>query len=537
MTKGRDLIIGIDAGTSVIKAVAFDMGGRQIDAFPVRNSYLTGDDGAVTQSMEQTWKDCVASLVGLAEKIPDLAERTAAVSLTGQGDGTWLIDSKGQPVSDAWLWLDARAAPTVSELLNGSMEHSRFQHTGTGLNTCQQGSQLAHMLRHQPELIARADMALHCKDWLYFRFTGERVTDPSEACFTFGDFRTRQYSETVIEALGLSGHRHLLPDIMEGTEQSVPMTDEAAKATGLHAGTPIVLGYVDMAMTALGAGVRTGKASAACSVLGSTGVHLFSKDAGKVTLNNQGTGYLICLPVPGVVAESQTNMAATLNVDWLLSVAQGIIAEFGSAPDHRSMVERIDQWMSASKPGQILYHPYISEAGERGPFMDAAARASLIGLNATHRFPDLVRAVVEGLGMAARDCFSAMGELPGELRVTGGAAQSKSLRQVMGSSINAPVRLCARSETGAAGAAMMAAVCIGAYGSMDDCIAEWVTPLLGEPELPDSELVSTYSDLFEAYRESRQAIAPVWQQMNALHHTASSVDSGLTPSADDRRHA
>ena len=96
-----------------------------------------------------------------------------------------------------------------------------------------------------------------------------------------------------------------------------------------------------------------------------------------------------------------------------------------------------------------------------------------------HRFPDLVRAVVEGLALATRDCYEAMGELPSELRLSGGAARSQGLRGILAAAVHAPVRVSSREEAGAAGAAMMAAVAIGAYPSMDACIAEWVTPLLG----------------------------------------------------------
>ena len=74
-----------------------------------------------------------------------------------------------------------------------------------------------------------------------------RATDPSEASFTFGDFRTRRYDEIVIDALGLTGHRHLLPEILDGAQETRPLSPAAAEATGLLAGTPVSLGYVDMA--------------------------------------------------------------------------------------------------------------------------------------------------------------------------------------------------------------------------------------------------------------------------------------------------
>lgn len=513
MTGARDLIVGVDSGTSVIKAVAFDVQGRQLAVSSVRNTYVMGADGSATQSLAQTWADCAAALRGLADKLENFAPRVLALALTGQGDGTWLAGKGNEAVGDAWLWLDARAAPTVSRLLEGANERARFETTGTGLNTCQQGCQLAHMQAHHRTLLDSAEVALHCKDWLFLNLTGVRATDPSEASFTFGDFRTRRYSDTVIAALGLEAQRHLLPDIIDGTVETRPLTRAAAQATGLLEGTPVSLGYVDMVMTALGAGVHTGDAGAACSTVGSTGVHMRAVTADQVHLNAEGTGYVICLPLPDLVTQVQTNMAATLNIDWALALAEDLLSELGQAPSHGDLVARIDGWMTRSRPGALLYHPYISEAGERGPFMNANARASLLGLNASHRFPDLVRAVVEGLGMAARDCYAAMGEMPAELRLTGGAARSAALRQVLAAALNTPVRVSSRDEAGAAGCAMMAAVAIGAYPDMDACIAEWTTPLLGEAEQPDAALVPVYDRVFASYRRAREALAPLWDDM------------------------
>ncbi len=492
MRDGADILIGIDSGTSVVKAVAFDLAGRQIASAAILNRYVTGADGAASQSLEQTWLDCEQALRGLGEKVEGLARRTAAIAVTAQGDGTWLVGAGNAPVGDAWIWLDARAAPSVARLSAGAMERARFEATGTGLNTCQQGAQLAEMQLRAPEMLDRAEVALHCKDWLYLCLTGVRATDPSEASWTFGNFRTRRYDETVIAALGLSGRRGLLPEIVEGTEVTHPLTEAAAAATGLAAGTPVCLGYVDMVMTALGAGVHTGDLEAACTVIGSTGVHLRSKRVGDVTLNAEGTGYVMALPVPGYVTQMQTNMAAALNIDWALRLAADLMAETGREVAFSDLVSRIEPWLAASRPGAILYHPYISEAGERGPFVDANARAGFIGLTSGHRFPDLLRAVVEGLGLAARDCYAAMGALPSELRLSGGAARSKALRGVLAAAVQAPVRVSGREEAGAAGAAMMAAVAVGAYPSMDACIAEWVTPLLGAAEAPDPELVGVY---------------------------------------------
>ncbi|MDQ1849638.1 FGGY-family carbohydrate kinase [Gemmobacter fulvus] len=513
-----DILIGIDAGTSVIKAVAFDLAGQQLAVAATPNRYTTrSTDGAAFQDMRRTWQDCAATLRALAQQVDGLAQRTLAIGVTAQGDGTWLVGVDNAPVTDGWIWLDARADATVRRLRARPEDADRFASTGAGLNVCQMGSQIAHMAATTPDLLARAECALHPKDYLYLHLTGVRATDPSEANFTFGDFRSRGYSDTVIAALGLDAQRHLLPPILDGSQITHPLCAEAAAETGLRAGTPVSLGYVDVVCTALGAGLITDQ-PAACTIIGSTGMHMRAMRAEEVRLNHDRTGYVMCLPIPGMVAQLQSNMAATLNLDWVLTLAGDLLAEFGCPQERSALIARIDGWMADSTPGALLYHPYISDAGERGPFVNAAARASLIGLNASHRYPDLLRGVIEGLGLAARDCYAAMGDLPQEIRLTGGAARSRALRATLSAATGAATRISSREEAGAAGAAMIAATAIGVYPSLPDCIAQWVTPNLGPAEAPDTALAALYAQRFPLYRAARLALEPVWD--------------GLTPEKD-----
>jgi erythritol kinase len=117
------------------------------------------------------------------------------------------------------------------------------------------------------------------------------------------------------------------------------------------------------------------------------------------------------------------------------------------------------------------------------------------------------------LAFAARDCYEAMGSMPSEIRLSGGAARSPSLRRIIAASTRAQVRTSSRQEAGAAGAAMMAAVRLGVYRSMDECCAEWVTPLLGECDAYDEALSHTYDALFPSFVAARQALRPVWKGM------------------------
>jgi erythritol kinase len=106
-----------------------------------------------------------------------------------------------------------------------------------------------------------------------------------------------------------------------------------------------------------------------------------------------------------------------------------------------------------------------------------------------------------------------MGPLPGQLRLTGGAARSRMLRRILGAAVGVPVRTSMRAEAGAAGAAMMAAVRIGQYKDMSGCAADWVAPLLGDIEAPDANLAEAYGQVFPAYAAAHKALRPVWAMM------------------------
>lgn len=509
----KDILIGIDAGTSVIKSVAFDTAGRQLAVASVKNAYTITPDGGAAQDMRKTWFDCATTILSLGNEIDNLAQRVLGISVTAQGDGTWLVGRENAPITEGWIWLDARSASLVDQMRNTDADQARYAITATGLNCCQMGAQMAYMDRAMPDLLDQAETALHPKDWLFLNLTGVRASDPSEAVFTFGNYKTRAYDDQVLDALGLAHRKALLPPIIDGSKTTFQLTQDAASQTGLLSGTPVSLGFVDVMCTALGAGIISNNEIAGCTIVGSTGMHMKACSVENVTLNSDLTGYVMQLPIDGMVAQIQSNMASTLNIDWLLGVAQKLMSEFGAVVSHADLVARLDHWIATSELGQILYHPYISDAGERGPFVDARARASFTGLRQSHEFGDLVCAVVEGLGLAARDCYDAMGERPKEIRLTGGAARSDKLREIFSAALGSPVRRSMREEAGAAGAAMMAAVANGVYRDMNACIAEWVTPHLSEAEAPNDTLAETYDALMASYRHVRRHSDLVWNHL------------------------
>lgn len=510
------LILALDAGTSLIKAVAFEAGGRMVATASRPNIYEERGGGIAEQDMQRTWSDTRAVLAELTALVA--GHPILALAVTGQGDGTWLVDAQGMPTAPAWLWLDARANGTVEELRASRAGREAYAHTGTGLNACQQSVQLLWLWRHNPEVLARSAAAFHCKDWLYLRLTGVLATDPSEATFTFGDWRKRDYSDATLAALGLIDLRRLLPPVVDGICTAHAILPDVAVDLGLPEGLPVVLGYVDVICTGLGAGLYSGGVDAGVSILGSTGMHMrLAADASLVVPNSAMTGYTMAFPVPGKTAQMQSNMAATLNIDWIVDLVQQAQALCGMPSKRNIALAALDAAAADARPGALIFHPFISAAGERGPFTDGAARAALFGLERGVGLSELIRAIYEGLGFAALDCFEAVGGAPSEIRVAGGAARSATMRMILASTLDRPVRVVAQPEAGAAGAAMIAAIQLGLYKDMADCVADWITPHLGPATVPDRSLVKTYAGLFPIYRDAYRALSPIWRRM---HHAS-----------------
>ena len=170
------------------------------------------------------------------------------------------------------------------------------------------------------------------------------------------------------------------------------------------------------------------------SILGTTGGHMKATEISQIVPNsNLKSGYIMLLPIENLALQFQTNMSGTLNIDWLKFLIKDIFNDFDLNLSDNEFIKKIDKWLKKAKPGKLIYHPYISEAGERGPFVNTKAKASLIGLRSNDKFPEIVRSFVEGLCFASRECYTAIGKIPNEIRLVGGGSQSKVLREIFSS--------------------------------------------------------------------------------------------------------
>ncbi|WP_369195614.1 FGGY family carbohydrate kinase [Streptomyces djakartensis] len=456
------MYVGIDVGTSVVKAAAFDGGGRQL-AVRSRPVGLSMKDGVVEQDMEEVYAAVVEVLGALTAAVGRPVE---LAGLTGQGDGVWLVDGGGRPVRPAASWMDGRAHDLVRRWLADGTFEAVFRRTGSAMFPGCPGPLLAWLDRHEPASLDAARAALYCKDVVFQRLTGAGpATDVSDASMPFLDPRTRAYDDEVVELLGLGRRRSLLAPVSD------PVATAVSRGEGLPAGTRIAGGPYDLPACALGAGVT--EPGDGLLIVGTCLAALVATS--ELDLTGEPAGLYISTDRPGYWLRAMPAMVGTAALDWVLST---------TGVRH----EEVDGLLAGTPPGAhgVRVLPYFAPSGERAPFVEPRLRAELTGVCLESTRGDLVRATCEGIGYAARHCLETAG-LTGSLAVCGGGTRSPAWMRLLADVLGRPLRV-VEGEVGARGAVLAAA---GRYGVPLDARA-WTRPTAVVE--PDPDRAARYTE-------------------------------------------
>ncbi|MEL6150090.1 MAG: xylulokinase [Chloroflexota bacterium] len=491
-----DVFIGIDVSTTASKAVAIDAAGAVLATSSHEHPFFTPEPMWVEQNPDDWWQTTIQALKGVFQTVN--AADVKAIGLTGQMLGLVALDEHGTPVRPSILWNDQRSGKQCDEITDTIGAEKLWQLTGSLMIPGMTVPKLLWMREHEPDSYAKVRHVLLPKDYVRYRLSGELVTDVSDGSGTgLMDVGARDWSDEMLAALEIP--REWLPGVVESPEICATVTDEAAAATGLTAGTPIVGGAGDQPAGAVGMGIVG--AGATSLTVGTSGVLFTASD--RYSPDPQGRGHSWCHAVPGQWCLMGVMQSAAGSLQWLRTMLEAT----SSYDDMNAAVADVPIGSLG-----LLFAPYLT--GERHPHPDPLARGAFVGLTLRSEQPQLMRATMEGVAFGLSDLVElarAQGIQPSSARVSGGAANSPVWRQIMADVMGFPLYSVNAGEGGAYGAAILASVGGGAHTDVASACEAMIEA--GDRTSPGEAERARYEQLYAIFRKLYPTLKDVYADL------------------------
>lgn len=483
--------LGIDVGTSAVKAILVDSAGEVLASATAPLTLSTPRPGWAEQDPEAWWQATMAAIGRVLSEQPRAT--VASVGISGQMHSSVFLDRDGNVIRPALLWCDGRTTDECAEITRRVGGEDRLRELVS--NPALEGFTLPKVVwlrNHEPAAFERLATVLLPKDFIRYRLTGALATEPSDASATLMfDTARGVWSRDILSAVGIA--ESILPTVGGSAEVLGVVTSQAAALTGLAVGTPVVGGGADNACGAAGVGaVAPGEAVASW---GTSGTVLAPMPEPRV--DPRLRAHTFCHVVPDTWYLMGVVLSAGGAFAWYRDQLARDAATLGD-PN-----ELLNAEAETVRPGAdgLIFLPYLQ--GERTPHRDASARGALLGLSLAHSRAHVTRAVLEGVCFALRDSLTILQELglsPEHMLLTGGGAKSRFVRRLQAEVYGLPVCTVNREEGPAYGAALLASVGAGAFRTLAE--AARATVVRGPLERPTADSHTAYDEPYARFRAS-----------------------------------
>lgn len=484
------LLLGIDVGTSSVKAILLDSSTGKLLVSAGREYPIHQPAPDYAEQNPDDWWDATIHVV---QQVVQTSGRrdVGAIGLTGQMHGTTLLDKSNRPLHPSIIWADQRSGES-GEALAAKFGVERYTAlAGTLPAAGFLASTLYWLTKHNPALLERTNAVVLPKDYVRFQLVGEIATDISDAAATgLFDIVGQRWSDEIIAAVGVS--RSIFPEALPSAAVAGALTKQAAERLGLASGIPVVAGCADQPAQAVANGVVTpGMASVTTGTGGQVSVPVEIK--ADETLRTDPRLHVFNHAKPNMAYILGAILAAGLNLRWFRN-----LVGLESQPDAYAL---LSEEAASIPPGSegLLYLPYL--VGERTPHMDPLARGAFIGLSYRHTRAHLARAVMEGVAFALRQTLEislGLSSVPvSQVIAAGGGAESVVWRQIMADVLGLPLQKTAQAEQTCVGTAVLAGIGTGAYADFDEGVRS-TARFEGVTE-PNPALAAFYNDTYAQF--------------------------------------
>lgn len=474
------MFLGIDLGTTSIKAVLADQTGALVDHESAEYPVCYPREGWSEQRPQDWLEGLYAVLAGLGER-HDLS-RVEGISFCGQMHGLVVLDEADQVIRPALLWNDNRTAAQTDALNRDPGREELVRCTGNIAITGFTAPKLLWLKEEEPEHFARIRKIMLPKDYLLYSMSGVFATDVSDASGTLlFDVEHRCWSAPMLERLGLTAGQ--LPGVFESYEPVGTVAPAFAARTGLSLSALVVAGGGDQAVGAVGTGAVE---KDTCSIsLGTSGVVFAASD--HFAADPDGRLHAFC-HANGGYHMMGCILSAAASLDWWAEAVLG-------RRDYDQLLAEVE----GTEIDDLLFLPYLM--GERSPINDPSARGIFSGLTLSKGRPAMTRAVLEGVSFALRDCYEVIleqGIRPAFARVIGGGSRSPVWLQILSDVLGLELRTINTHDGGALGAVLLAMTGCGRFRSVAEASHAVVRDV--DCYRPDPQRHRQYTEKFRQFR-------------------------------------
>ena len=492
-----NMFIGLDIGTSGVKALLIDEQGKIHSSATVEYPLYTPFPLWSEQEPEDWWKASVKVLQILVQQAGISAKEIRAIGLTGQMHGSVFLDNKYQVIRRALLWNDQRTALECQQITEAVGYDKLISITGNPALTGFQAPKILWLRNNEPASYARIAKVLLPKDFIRFKLTGDFASDCSDAAGTLLlDLKRRDWSMEVLNLLDIPAV--WLPKVYEGSQVTGRLMPEIADLTGLPAGILVVAGGGDNAAAAVGTGiVRSGLVS---SSIGTSGVIFAHSDA--LIFDGKGRLHTFCHAVPGKNHLMGVTLSAGNSFRWLRDTFRNASATNGTGGLDYGRLTSLAATVSPGSEG-LIFLPYLS--GERAPHLDPFATGAFVGLTSRHTLAHMARAVMEGVVFSLLDSLEIMRKMGvpiQQVRAIGGGGKSELWCQMQADIFGCEVVNLEVEEGPAYGAALLG-LAADQDGDMVSAISERCVKTR-DSKMPLSKNVDIYQNYYGIYTQLYQ---------------------------------
>lgn len=498
-------LLGIDNGGTVTKAALYTVEGKEVATSTKKTKMFIPKPFHTERDIDELWEANVYVIKDVLHQSKIDAQQISGISITGHGNGVYLMNKEGEATYNGIISTDTRATALVEQWYNDPrFDTEVLSKTRQSVWAGQPVPLLAWLKENEPKVYQETDYIFMVKDLIRYKLTGEAYLELTDISGTsLLNVQEQCYDETLLDFFGLKDLKEKLPPLKQSTEICGYVTKKAAQLTGLKEGTPIAGGIFDIAASAIASGLV--EENKLCIVAGTWSINEYITKKPVIDKDLFMTS-IYCLDDYWLTTEASPTSAS--NLEWFIDNFMESEKMEAEAKNY-SIYDCCNEMVASVNPedSNLIFFPFLF-----GSNTVPHANSCFIGMNSWHKKEHLLNAVYEGIVFSHLYHIERLLKYSNKFdsaRIAGGVTKSNIWLQMFANCLQIPLEIVEVKEHGTLGTAMCAAVMTGCYKSIKEASVEMVN--VEKVIYPDKDKASIYATKYQHYKDVMMKMIEIWK--------------------------